>query len=162
MTAGDVAALVAAIAFALLVIVGGYVLVRLARLISEATGLISEVRGRSDELLDQAGQAMDRAHEQLARTDAIGANLDLINNNLAELTGDISIMTRALRAMLSGPVGRVAAFSFGIRRAIGLRRGEVQVAQQFAEQELAEQELAEQDFPEPDERPALPAGRSGR
>lgn len=146
MTAGQVAALVAAIAFALLAVVGVYVLLRLARLISEAAGLISEVRSRSDELLVQAGQAVDRAHEQLARTDAIGANLDVINSNLAELTGDISVMTGAVRTMLSGPLGRVAAFSFGVRRAIGLRRSGARAS--------ARQKLADED-----RRRALPAGR---
>jgi uncharacterized protein YoxC len=145
-TAGQVAALIAAVAFALLSCVGVYVLLRLARLISEAAGLISEVRSRSDELLVQASEAVDRAHEQLARTDAIGANLDVINNNLAELTGDISVMTGAVRSIFTGPAGRIAAFAFGVRRAVGLRRGGAGAS--------SRQHLADQD-----QRKALPAGR---
>jgi uncharacterized protein YoxC len=145
-TADQLAALIAAVAFALLACVGVYVLLRLARLISEGAALMSELRTRSDTLLEQAGQAVDQAHEQLARTDAIGANLDVINNNLADLTGDISMLTGTFRAIVSGPAGRIAAFAFGVRRAIGLRRpdGRARPWQRLGDQ---------------DQRPALPAGR---
>ena len=146
MTVGQIAALIAAVAFALLACVGVFVLLRLARLISEAASMMTELRTRSDTLLEQAGHAVDRAHEQLARTDAIGANLDVINSNLAELTGDISVLTGAVRAMFSGPAGRIAAFAFGVRRAIGLRRagGRARPRQQLTDK---------------DQRPALPVGR---
>lgn len=146
MTAGEIAALIAAVSFALLSLVGVFVLIRLARLISEGTAMLSDVRTRSDELLVQASQAVDRAHEQLTRTDAISTNLDVINSNLAELTGDISLMTRAVRTMFAGPVGRVAAFSYGVRRAIGLRRGGVRASTQ--------RQVGDQD-----PRAALTAGR---
>jgi uncharacterized protein YoxC len=124
MTAGQIAALIAAVAFALLSCVGVFVLIRLARLISEATVMMSELRHRSDLLIERANTTVDRAREQLARTDAITANMDEVSSNMAELTGDISMLTGTVRALLAGPAGRIAAFTFGVRRAIGLRRAD--------------------------------------
>lgn len=124
MAIGQVAALIAAVAFALLACVGVYVLLRLVRLISEAAGLVSEFRTRTDLLLERANHAVDRARDQLARTDAITANMDEVSSNMAELTGDISMLTGAVRALLSGPAGKLAAFTFGVRRAVGLRRAD--------------------------------------
>lgn len=154
MTAGQIAALIAAVAFALLSVLGGYVLLRLARLISEAAALMTELRTRSDALLERANSAVDRAHEQLTRTDAIGANLDEINSNLAELTGDISVLTRAVRAMLAGPAGKVAAFAYGVRRAIWLRRTDSRRLPADQRVGSRRRQLTEQE-----QRAALSAGR---
>ena len=46
--AGDLAALVAAFFFAVLVCAGVYVLIRLTRLISEGTRLVADMRSRGD------------------------------------------------------------------------------------------------------------------
>ncbi len=121
LTAVQAAAVVAAIAFAVLASAGVYTLVKLARLISAATGVVADLRVRSDLLIGRANSAVDRANEQLARTDAITANMDEVASNIAELTADVSMLSRAVHAVLGGPLGRLAAFSFGVRRAIALR-----------------------------------------
>lgn len=122
LTAVQAAALIAAIAFAVLAAAGVYVLVKLARLVAESSRVAAEFRTRSDLLLGRANSAVDRAHEQLARTDAITANMDEVSSNIAELTADVSMLTGAVRALVGGPVGQIAGFSFGVRRAIALRR----------------------------------------
>ena len=121
-TAVQVAAVIAAVAFAVLAAAGVYALVKLARLISAASAVVAEFRVRSDLVLGRADAAVDRAHEQLARTDAITANMDEVSSSIAELTADVSMLTGAVRTLLGGPLGRLAAFSFGVRRAIALRR----------------------------------------
>jgi uncharacterized protein YoxC len=121
-TAAQTAALIAAIAFAVLAAAGVYALVRLARLMSEASRAVADFRTRSDLMLGRANSAVDRAHEQLARTDAITANMDEVSTNIAELTADVSTLTGAVHTVLGGPLGRVAGFAFGVRRAIALRR----------------------------------------
>jgi hypothetical protein len=126
LTALQAAAVVAAIAFAAAAAAGVYALVRLARLISAATGVVTDFRVRSDLLVGRANSAVDRAHEQLARTDAITANMDEVSANIAELTADVSMLSGAVHTLLGGPLGRLAAFSFGVRRAIALRRGDIE------------------------------------
>jgi uncharacterized protein YoxC len=124
LTAGLAAALIAAISFAVLAGAGVYALVKLARLISEASRTVAEMRERTDLLLGRANAAVDQAHEQLTRTDAIAASMDEVSSNVAELTADVSMLTGAVRTLLGGPLGRLAGFSYGVRRAIALRRAD--------------------------------------
>jgi ABC-type transporter Mla subunit MlaD len=123
LTAVQAAAVAAATAFTVLAIAGVYALVKLVRLISAATGAVAGAGARGDLLAERANSAVDRAHEQLARTDAITASMDEVAANIAELSDDVSLLTGAVRTLLGGPIGKLAAFSFGVRHAIGRRRG---------------------------------------
>ena len=78
MNAAELAALIAAVFWALLVCVGVFVLIRLGRLLSESSKLVADVRERGDVLLtraqaavDGAQQAVDRAGHQLDRAEDI-------------------------------------------------------------------------------------------
>ncbi len=115
LTAGQAAALIAAISFAALACAGVYTLIKLARLISQASRAVADVRADTDSLLARANAAVDQAHEQLTRTDAITANMDEVSANLAALSSGVSML-------LGGPLGRLAGLTYGVRRAIALRR----------------------------------------
>jgi type II secretory pathway component PulL len=121
----EVAALIAAGFFALGVCAAGLVMLRLARLISEATSTLADYRERADALVEQAQAAVDRAHQQLARTDAITASMDEVTANMAELSGHVSAvagLARGISTWLSAPLIRLAALGYGFRRAVALRR----------------------------------------
>jgi uncharacterized protein YoxC len=125
MTAGQLAALIAAGFFALLVIVACYVLLRIARLLTAATGLVTGYRERADTLIEQAQAVVDRTNDQLTRTDAITASMDEVTANMAELSGHVSAMTglaRALTGAVGAPVTGISAVAYGVRRAVALRR----------------------------------------
>jgi hypothetical protein len=122
LTAVEAAAVIAAIAFAVLAAAGVYALIKLARLISDASGVAADFRVRSELLLGRANSAVDRAHEQLVRTGDIATSMDEVSSNIANLTADMSMLTGAMRTLLDGPLGRLAGFTFGVRRAIALRR----------------------------------------
>jgi hypothetical protein len=126
--AGQLAALIAAGFWALLVCAALYVLARLARLISAGTRLVTEYSGRTDELLTSAQAAVDQAAEQLDRTGAITASMDDVTANMAELSGHVSGLTglaRELSAGLGGPLSSIPAVIHGLRRAVALRRAAV-------------------------------------
>jgi uncharacterized protein YoxC len=130
MNAGQLAALIAAVFFAVLACAGIVVLVKLSRLMSAVTGMVSEYRDRADLLIKQAQEAVDRTNEQLARTDAITASMDQVTANMAELTGHVSALTglaRGLSAAATAPLHGASAFVFGLRRAVAVRRS-LQVA----------------------------------
>ena len=59
MNAAELAALIAAVFWALLVCVGVFVLFRLGRLLSESSKLVADVRERGDVLLTRAQAAVD-------------------------------------------------------------------------------------------------------
>jgi uncharacterized protein YoxC len=122
LTAGQAAALIAAISFAVLAGAGVYALVKLARLITETSRTVAEMRERTDLLLGRANAAVDQAQEQLTRTGAVAASMDEVSSNVAELTADVSMLAGVVRTLLGGPLGRLAGFSYGVRRAIALRR----------------------------------------
>jgi uncharacterized protein YoxC len=125
MSAGQLAALIAAGFFGVLACAGVYVLVRLGKLLGVATQVATTYRDRADTLLDQAQAVVDRTNEQLARTDSITASMDQVTANMAELSGNVSVLAgfaRGLAGAVSAPVTGLAALSYGVRHAVSLRR----------------------------------------
>jgi Bacterial protein of unknown function (DUF948) len=130
MNAAELAALIAAVFWALLVCVGVFVLFRLGRLLSESSKLVADVRERGDVLLqraqtavDGAQAAVDRAGRQLDRAESVTASMDELGTGMTELAGQVSALAGLGRAITAGPVGRAAAVAYGVRHAVSLRRG---------------------------------------
>ncbi len=143
MNAAELAALIAAVFWALLVCVGVVVLLRLGRLLSESTRLVAEMRERADVLLqraqaavDGAQAAVDRAGKQLDRTGSVTASMDELGAGMTELAGQVAALARgddppgSPRSWEEAlpprpprpPWGRTAALAYGVRHAVGLRR----------------------------------------
>ena len=129
MNAAELAALIAAVFWALLVCVGVFVLFRLGRLLSESSRLVADVRERGDVLLqraqtavDGAQAAVDRAGRQLDRTESVTDSMDELGAGMTELAGQVTALAGLGRAIAGGPVGRVAALAYGVRHAGSLRR----------------------------------------
>jgi uncharacterized protein YoxC len=129
MNTAELAALIAAVFWALLVCVGVFVMFRLARLLSESSRLVADLRERGDVLLqraqaavDGAQAAVDRADRQLDKTESVTASMDELGDGMAELAGQVTALAGLGRAIAAGPVGRTAALAYGVRRAVGLRR----------------------------------------
>jgi uncharacterized protein YoxC len=118
MSVGQIAGLIAAVAFVLLVGVLAVPLVKLGRLFSSIEREV--VRGQVVPLLGQTTETVSHVNAELVRADAITANVQEITTNASALTGLFS-------ATLGGPIVKVAAFSYGVRRAAGRRdRAEIE------------------------------------
>jgi cellulase/cellobiase CelA1 len=117
MTGGDVAGLIAAGIFAVLVGLLAIPLVKLGRVFDETS---SAIRGLSDNvtpLLEEATTTISETNKQLARVDAITSNVE-------EVTGNVSSLVALFASTVGGPLIKVAGFSAGVRAAIGgLRPG---------------------------------------
>src|ERR1039458_4261656 len=125
MNAGQLAELIAAGFWAVLVCAAVYVLVRLSRLISAGTRMVTEYHERTDLLIARAQAAVDRTNEQLARTDAITASMRQVTTDMAELSGQVTALAGLARSISAGfgtPLLRFAAAAYGVRRAVALRR----------------------------------------
>jgi uncharacterized protein YoxC len=125
----ELAALIAAVFWALLVCVAVFVMLRLSRLLSESSKLVADVRERGDVLLqraqaavDGAQAAVDRAGRQLDRAESVTASMDDLGTGMADLAGQVSALAGLGRAITAGPVGRAAALAYGVRHAVSLRR----------------------------------------
>jgi hypothetical protein len=120
-----VAVIVAAAFWVAAVCAAIYVMIKAARLISGTTATVARLGERQDQLMDRASATIDRASEQLVKTDAITASMDEVTANMAELTGRVSALAplaRMIGASASSPVAKVAAFAYGVNRAVSMRR----------------------------------------
>jgi hypothetical protein len=120
-----VAVIVAAAFWVVGVCAGVYLMVRTARLVSQATSAVSGLRERQELLIERAGATIDAASEQLVRTDAITASMDEVTANMAELSGRVAALAPLARMIASSagsPLARVAALAYGVNRALWMRR----------------------------------------
>lgn len=115
MTAGQIAALIAAGAFALLVLLLAVPLLKLGRTLDEATTAIRKAHERSEPLLTNANTTIDHVNTQLQRVDVITADARAV-------TGNVSVLTSLFTATLGGPLVKAAALSYGVSRALRRRR----------------------------------------
>ncbi len=115
MSAGQIAGLVAAGAFLLLVLLLARPLFKLARTLDEATIAIRKAHENSDPLFVGANTTISHVNTQLERVDGITSNARAVSSNVSALT---SLFT----ATLGGPLVKTAALSYGISRAIRARR----------------------------------------
>jgi methyl-accepting chemotaxis protein len=125
MNAGQLAALIAAGFFAAGVCVAVYVLLRLAKLITTATVVLTGYQDATDHLMQRAHAAVDRADEQLARTHALSESVEAVSGSLSDLSDQVAAVAGSARLIANGlgtPVLRLAATSYGIRRALAIRR----------------------------------------
>jgi uncharacterized protein YoxC len=114
-SAGEIAALIAAVAFVLLVGLVAVPILKLGRTLDEATLAIRKAHEGVQPLLTGAGTTVDHVNKELERVDGIAANAQAVSSNAAALTS-------LFASTLGGPVVRVAAFSYGVRRAAQRRR----------------------------------------
>jgi uncharacterized protein YoxC len=129
MNVAELAALIAAVFWALLVCVGVFVLFRLGRFLAESSRLMADVRERGDVLLqraqaavDGAQAAVDRAGRQLDRTESVTASMDELGTGMSELAGQVTALAGLGRSIANSPVGRAGALAYGVKHAVGLRR----------------------------------------
>jgi uncharacterized protein YoxC len=115
LTAGEVAGLIAATGWIVLVCVLTMVLVKLTRLLTETTKAVSELSDRVAPLLDDVSVTVNETNRQLVAVDAIAKDVKQISGHAARL----SALTQT---MLTGPLIKVSSLGYGVRRAIEARR----------------------------------------
>jgi len=115
MTIGDIAGLIAAVVFAILVGLLAVPLIKLGRVFDETTKAIRDVSGNVTPLLEEVTETVTESNRQLAR-------VDTITRDVADVTGNVSALVTLVAASIGGPLIRIAAFSAGVRAAIGTGR----------------------------------------
>jgi uncharacterized protein YoxC len=127
MSLTGVAALIAAVSFFALACAAAYLAIRFTRVLGDAATLVRETRADQQALFARANAAVDRASAQLDRTEAATAAVADLGDSMTELAGQASALAgigkSVAGAVVGGPVGRAAAVAYGIRHAVGLRRG---------------------------------------
>ena len=115
MSAGEWAAIIAAIAFGVLVVLLAVPILKLGRTLDETTLAIRKAHEGAQPLLTSAQTTLAQVNNELARVDGITQNAQAVSSNVAALSS-------VFATTLGGPAIKVAAFSYGIRRAAQNRR----------------------------------------
>src|SRR5437899_4649644 len=114
LSGGEVAGLIVAVFWAVLVFFIALVLVKLGKVVGETGKLVSGVTDQTVPLLGEVTTSVVHVNAELERVDAITANVQSI-------TGNASALTAVFAATLGSPAIKVAAFTYGVRRTMGDR-----------------------------------------
>jgi len=112
---GDLVGLIFAVAFALISLAMIWLLLRLRRTVDELTKLVAGITDKTMPLLGEVTTSVEHVNDQLVRVDTITGNVESITTNAKALTG-------VFAATLGGPMVKVAAFTYGVRRAAGKKQ----------------------------------------
>jgi uncharacterized protein YoxC len=123
---GQLAALIAAIGFALLMLALCYVVLKLAKTVDETSRLVAGINEKTLPLLGEVTTSVTHVNQELVRVDAITANVQ-------SMTGNVSALTSLFAATLGSPIIKVAAFSYGVR-SVATKRQEKDVNKRVREE----------------------------
>jgi uncharacterized protein YoxC len=119
---GEIAALIAAGAFVLLVVFIAVPLLKLGRTLDETTLTVRQLREQSAPILSQASTTVTHVNSNLERVDDITGNAANVSSNVAALSSVVA-------ATLGSPLIKVAAFSYGVRTAAKKKREGTAIAE---------------------------------
>jgi uncharacterized protein YoxC len=129
MDAGQIAALVAAGAFLMLVIVLAVPILRLRHTVDAATRAINDLNDRTGPVLGNVNETVENVNTALGQVqvslDGVNvqlAKVDTITGHLQAVTANVANLATVVSAAAATPLIKVAAFSFGVRRATTARR----------------------------------------
>ncbi len=114
MSGGEVAGILVAVFWAILVSFLAVVLARLAQTLRATTKLVADVTEQAVPLLADASATVRSAQSQLDKVDAIASDVQ-------EVTSNASALSTTVASTFGGPLVKVAAFGYGVRQALGRR-----------------------------------------
>jgi len=126
LTGGQVAALIAAVFFALLMVALCYLVIKLTKTVDETSRLVASLTDQTVPLLGEVTTSVTHVNEELVRVDAITANVQSIS-------GNVSALTSLFAATLGSPIIKVAAFTYGVR-SVASKRNEKDVNRRVREE----------------------------
>src|SRR3954453_15552150 len=114
MSVGDVAGLIAAVAFVALVALLPVPILKLGRLLDETRGTVQGLTHESLPLLREGTPTVTTTNGELERVSAI-------TTNVQQMTTNASAPTALFAATIGSPRIKVAAFTYGVRQALSGR-----------------------------------------
>ena len=104
MSGGEIAAIIAASAFALFIVFTAIPLVKLGRLLDETSASVRELSEGAAPLLTGLTETVTETNKQLAR-------IDVITENVAEDSENISSLVAVFTASVGSPLVKIAGFA---------------------------------------------------
>ena len=115
MEAWDVAGIIIAVFWAILVCFLAYMLVHLTKVLKQTTILVSSVTEQTVPLLTELTDTVSHTNAQLSK-------VDTITTNLAGVSTSVNALTSTFTHTIGGPLVKIASFAHGLRTAAKRRR----------------------------------------
>ncbi|GAB4100145.1 DUF948 domain-containing protein [Sinomonas halotolerans] len=115
MSGGDIAGLIAAGVFAVLVALLAVPILKLGKVFDELRDSIRTLADGATPLMDEVTATVSTTHGQLKKVDGIAANV-------SDTTANVSALSSLVAATVGSPLVKVAAFSYGVRSALSKPR----------------------------------------
>jgi uncharacterized protein YoxC len=115
MSGGDIAALIAAGALALLVLFLAVPLLKLGRLLDETTESVKEINNQLPPLLSGLNTTVEETNKQLAKIDAI-------TENVADVSANIQSLVAVFSASVGSPLLKLAGYLKGFTSFLGKKK----------------------------------------
>jgi uncharacterized protein YoxC len=127
--AGDIAGLVAAGAFLMLVLVLAVPILRLRHTIDAATRAIDDLNDRTGPLLGNVNTTVENVNTALGQVqvslDGVNvqlAKIDTMTGHAQNVTANVANLATVVSAAAANPLVKVASLGYGIRKAAAARR----------------------------------------
>lgn len=111
MSLGDLADLIAAIAFVTLVVFLAMPLVKLGQVFDAARESVKDLTEHTLPVIDETATTIATTNAQLTK-------VDTVTTSAAEISQNISALTALVASTVGRPLIKVAAFSYGVRQAL--------------------------------------------
>ena len=129
MDAGQIAALVAAGAFLMLVLVLAVPIIKLGKTVDAATRAINDLNDRTGPLLGNVNEAVGNVNTALGQVqvslDGVNvqlAKVDTMTSHAQNVTASVANLATVVSAAAANPLIKVASFGYGLRKAAAARR----------------------------------------
>lgn len=129
MSGGEIAALIAAVAFLLLVGALMVPILKLRHTVDAATRALTELTDKTGPLLSDMNKTIDGVNTAIGQVHGTldGVNLqlerlDTITGHAAQVTANVAHLSTVVSSAASNPLVKVAAFGYGVRKAAANRR----------------------------------------
>ncbi|GAA2105310.1 DUF948 domain-containing protein [Microlunatus panaciterrae] len=118
MSVGEIAGLIAAIAFVVLVALFAVPLLKLGRVLEELRLAVRDIGHESVPILTELRGTVSATNSELEKLSFVTEDVSTVTKNATVVSQNAAQMTTLFSATLGGPLVKTAAFSYGIRKAI--------------------------------------------
>ena len=118
MSVGEVAGLIAAIAFVVLVALTAVPLLKLGRVLEEVRLAVRDIGHESVPIMTELRGTVRATNDELEKLGVVTEDVAKVSSNATVVSENAAQMTTLFRATLGGPLIKTAAFTYGVRKAI--------------------------------------------
>ena len=115
MSGGDIAGLIAAGVFAVLVLLLAVPILKLGSVLEEIRTSIRSISDGATPLMDEVTATVTTTNQQLKKVDGIASNV-------SDASANLSALSSLVAATVGSPLIKMAAFSYGVRNALANRK----------------------------------------